>query len=307
MRQLNEVYFAKDGGITETSAAHLCAVAAQVKTKCEEFTNSVNFINTTVISIISQNHPIPTKKGMDINQLLSLKDNLKILSELNAFIAWFAEARKEIESYKKEYLSMNIRDYCEMKGIEYPEEPEQEHDYTPIPRLEDMIAEMDIKERQVYLALEAKAAVYGKFIHPGEPMDRARKSAHTVTNNPNRTEGSGQDMVIYQSTTSVAPEEIDNLYNQLQVEYRETEQKLNSIKSDLQKRLTAKKLELESKKRQKNIQYQDVYNEYRKKYDAISSEFTDFLTKETERLSKIRFAIPDSLKSTYEYLNTLGK
>ena len=307
MRQLNEVYFAKAGGITETSAAHLCAVAAQVKTKCEEIINNVNFINTAVISIISQNKPIPTKKGMTTNQLLSLKDNLKTISELNAFIAWFAEARKEIESYKKEYLSMTVRDYCEMKGMEYPEEPEQERDYTPIPKLEDVIAEMDIKERQVYLALEAKAAVYGKFIHPGEPMDIARKSAHTVTNNPNRTEGSGQDMVIYQSTTSVDPAEIDDLYNQLQVEYRETEQMLNSIKSDLQKRLTAKKLELESKKRQKNIQYQDIYNEYRQKYDAINSDFTDFLTKETERLSKIRFAIPENLKSMYEYLNTLGK
>ena len=140
-------------------------------------------------------------------------------------------------------------------------------------------------------------------------MDKARKSAHTVTNNPNTTEGSGQDMVIYHSTTSVALEEIDDLYNQLQVEYREAEQKLNSIKSDLQKKLTAKKLELESKKRQKNIQYQDIYNEYRKKYDAINSDFTDFLTKEIEQLSKIRFAIPENLhlQSMYKFLNTLGK
>ena len=111
MRQLNEVYFTKTGGITETSAA-------QVKTKCEEIINNVNFINTVVISIISQNKPIPTKKGMTTNQLLSLKDNLKTISKLNAFIAWFAEARKEIESYKKEYLSMTIRDYCEMKGTQ---------------------------------------------------------------------------------------------------------------------------------------------------------------------------------------------
>jgi uncharacterized protein (DUF927 family) len=306
MRKLNEVYFAKDGeyGLTETQASHLCALAAQIKEEHEATLNNVNFVNTEMSIVGEQGEHVVDAGYTDLS---IIEKALAKVSSMNAFISWFAEARKELESYRAEQTRYNLAEWCENMVKKYPDNPTNHVNDVEMSTYEDIVKEMSIKDRQTYLALEAKSAVYGKFIHPRNPMEIARNKVHKVAKAPYSKEGSGRDTLIYHYIPSVSMVDVDDLFNKLQAEYRETEQKLNHMKSDLRKKLTARNLEENNKKQDALAKFRDDYEKYSQTLSQLTAEYNKWLVEENERIAKFRLAVPEKLADTEKYLKNLGK
>lgn len=306
MTQLNKVFYAEEGTkITLTSAAHLCAIAAQEKEKYN--LSRISFVNTTISVIGSGKDELPTEKGITDENLPSITESLKQVSKLNVFIAWFAEARKNLEAYEASIPS-NWEQWLREQGRESEcgKDPTFKNNF-PEPTFEDMIEELDVKQRQRYLALEAKSACLGKFIHQDEPFDKARKRLHTIINEEYDTRGNGRDTVVSHYLPSVEVEKVDKLFEQIQNEYRQTEQQLNSIKSDLKKKLLLRKNEIAAQKTEALNKYQEEHANFLVKLQRIQAEYYSWKENELAKIAKLKFTVPNELMDTYEYLNSLGQ
>jgi hypothetical protein len=305
MKELNPVFFAKEGekSLTETSAAHLCALANQIKASDESMLNNISFVNTEMNIVGAAGSSMLTEVGISEDDLIKVSEALERVSDMNAFIAWFAEARKNLEDYKEHRMDMDINEWAEEKGIDLPTHPTNRSSNVRLSTLQDVINNMNIKDRLTYLSLEAKAAVFGKFIHPDRPMELARKAMHEVYNKPYATVGQGRDTLIYHYIASINPKKVDEQFNQLQRDYRSVEQSLNHIKSDLRKKLQELNIKENNEKRNLNREYEVAVDEYNKIVNEYCLQYNEWKQEEQARLSKIKFAIPNALAKTVEYLN----
>lgn len=224
---------------------------------------------------------------------------------MNAFISWFAEAREVLENFRKMINIINIDSWMRASGIENPEKPELTSSEVKSSTLDDMIAELSVKDRQTYLALEAKASVYGKFIHPDQPMDKARNRMHEVVSKPYVSEGRGRDTIIYHHVPSIDTEIVDAEFNKLQAEYRKIEQQLNHMKSDLRKKLNIRNTEENNERNLRLRKYKEERAAYDNKMRELTLQYNQWVLDENAKISKIKFIIPDNLKETYTYLESL--
>ena len=299
------VFFAKEGerGINETSAGHLCALASQVKAHYESVLKNVSFVNTTLDVVGSDAQPKRTATGMVSLDEIELA--IKEIGKMNAFIAWFSEAREKLENIRAAANNLTIYTWMEAEGIELPKEPQLRTNEVKNSQLSDIIDEMNIKDRQMYLALEAKSAVYGKFIHPGQPMDNARNRLHEILNKPYVSDGHGRDTLIYHHTPSIDSGLVDVEFNKLQAEYRKIEQQLNHMKSDLRRKLDMRRTEENNERNLKIQQYKEERTAYDNRLHELTLQFNQWQLDEQTKISKIKFIIPENLKETYEYLESL--
>jgi len=302
---MNNIYYAKEGeyGITRTQAQHLCALASHLAKECETTLNNTNFVNAKVGLIGSSNMNI-CKKGL--TDLASLTNALEIISSMNAFIAWFREADKDIQAEIDYYNKMSLNDYLEKNNIEMPE------DVTPVysPKYvteTDAINALNVKDREVYLSLEAKAAVYGKYIQDKGILTKARQIAHDRDINTISINEDGRDTIIYEYSLSVPVKDIDDYFNSLQFNYRNVEQQLNHMKSDL-------KAWVDAKNREISDEYQKLLDEVNAKREArvsevekLRAEFKKFRDAKITELSKYRLRVPEALQATEKMLRNLGK
>ena len=268
--EYKSVFFAKEGekGLNETSASHLCALASQVKARYESVLKNVSFVDSFIDVVGSDANPKQTNIGMKSIEIID--EAIKEIGKLNAFISWFAEAREVLENIRKTTNRIDLYSWMEASGIEKPEEPVLTSSEVKNSTLDSIINELSVKDRQMYLALEAKASVYGKFIHPDQPMDRARNRMHEVVSKPYVSEGRGRDTIIYHHVPSIDTELVDAEFNKLQAEYRKIEQQLNHMKSDLRKKLSIRNTE---ENNERNLRLQK-YKEERAAYDNKMCELT---------------------------------
>ena len=303
--EYKSVFFAKEGekGLNETSASHLCALASQVKAHHESILKNVGFIDSFIDVVGSDASPKQTDIGM--KSIEEIDEAIKEIGKMNAFISWFAEARELLENFRKMINITNIDSWMKASGIERPEKPELTSSEVKNSTLDDMIAELSIKDRQMYLALEAKASVYGKFIHPDQPMDRARNRMHEVVSKPYVSEGRGRDTIIYHHVPSIDTELVDAEFNKLQAEYRKVEQQLNHMKSDLRKKLNIRNTEENNERNLRLRKYKEERAAYDNKMRELTLQFNQWVLDENAKISKIKFIIPDNLKETYTYLESL--
>ena len=157
--EYNSVFFAKEGekGLNETSASHLCALASQVKARYESVLKNVGFIDSFIDVVGSDASPKQTNIGM--KSVEEIDEAIEEIGKMNAFISWFAEARELLEKIRKKVDGTTVYSWMEASGIEKPEKPELTSDEVENSTLNDIINELSIKDRQMYLALEAKASV----------------------------------------------------------------------------------------------------------------------------------------------------
>lgn len=303
--EYNSVFFAKEGekGLNETSASHLCALASQVKEHHESILKNVSFINSFIDVVGSDAKPKQTNIGM--MYIDDIDAAIKEISRMNAFISWFAEAREILENIRKMVNKVDLYSWLEASGIEKPEEPILTSSEVKNSTLDDMIAELSVKDRQMYLALEAKASVYGKFIHPNQPMDKARNRMHEVVSKPYVSDGRGRDTIIYHHVPSIDTELVDAEFNKLQAEYRKIEQQLNHMKSDLRKKLRIRNTEENNERNLRLQKYKEERAAYDNKMHELTLQFNQWMLDENTKISKIKFVIPDNLKETYTYLESL--
>jgi len=301
------VFFAPEGekGLNLTSAAHLCALASQLKAQDEAKLRNISFVNTH-LSIVGSEGENTTNVGYTSAELETIPEILSHISEMNEFISWFAEARKALENYKRERENISMEQWAKEEGIVIPDYPDNSCLQVPPTTLEDVIAELNIKERQEYLSLEARSAVLGKFIHPDQPYEHARAEMHNVATKPYETCGNGRDTLIYHHEISVDIKAVDDLFNRLQRDYRRTEQSLNHMKADLRKKLEAKHLEETQRRQEVSQEYKERLDAYHHEYRKIFIKYEQWQEDEQVRLSKIKLAIPEALVSTVDKLNHLA-
>lgn len=304
LKMKDSVFFAKDNdkGLTETSSAHLCAVAAQVKAHYEETLNNVNFVNSYMDVIGAAS--LLKQTGIGMTSLDAIDEAIDVICKMNSFISWFAEGRNAIEAERHYINSMNINKWVADFNKTKPELPAKvEHGSEPT--MDDMIASLSIGDRQKYLTLEAKAAVYGQFIHKGKPMDVARKAMFNAVSVPYSTIGTGSETIIKHVEPSIETNIVDAEFNKLQFEYRNIEKELNQMKAMLRDKLNKAKNEYYTNKELDNAAFEAELSKYNSDMMQLRDDMAAWQNAALTELSKVRIVLPHNLEDTYQYLSNL--
>ena len=291
------VFLTKSGGITSTSANTLANWAKNEAFAATVELASLTFINTRVELINGENAKtvgIGSKDPARVGQLIEK------IAKLNSFSAWMREGIKAKEKLLEDLKDLDVEDYAELKGIEVPEAP----DYPEKVVTQDVLDEMDVKKRNNYLRLEAFAAAYGKYVHSTSEstgaVARARNELVEKIARPSKIEGSGRDSVIYSYTPSAPQADVEAMFDALQETQRSYEQQLNAIKYSIDSEVNKRNAEALE-------EYHRALAAYNEEMKALRAALQEYQIRERERIGRLKIVVPDDLKDTYEYLNSLGK
>ena len=290
------VFLTKAGGITSTSANTLANWAKNEAFAATIELASLTFVNTRIELINGEN---PKTVGIGAKDTARVGTLIEKIAQLNSFSAWMREGIKAKEKLLRELDNLDVEKYAELKGIELPEEP----DYPSRVGTEDILDEMDVKKRNNYLRLEAFAAAYGKYVHSTSDstgaIARARNELAEKIIRPTKVEGSGRDCVLYSYSPSAPMDEVEAMFNALQETQRSYEQQLNAIKYSI-----------ESEVNKRNAKAHGEYNQalatFHGEMKALGEALNEYKIKERERIGRLKIVVPNELKETYEYLNSLG-
>ena len=298
---MNNVYFSNEG-MTSTAANFYANIAKELQNAATERLNSVKFFKTSV-AVIGSNDKQLMEAGND--SLDFIPNDLKTLAEMNAFCAWVREAIKEKESQLVTVNRGSIETWANAMGIELPVMPEYPRD-PKIPSETDVINSWDINKRNKYLRLEAFASTIGKYIHPDGAYSKARKKAHTAINNPITKEGTGRDMILYYTESSVDIKSVDDMFMMLQDQYRGYEQELNQMKAEIKDTVNDLTREIYDAHAKEYDKYKELSRAYNTAWGDLRTQFTTWRTNQLERISKLKITIPNALKDTFNKIKEIA-
>lgn len=291
--ETNSVFFGEKG-LTTTSAQHIKDMAGHMNENLKEQLNGIRFVTDEVKLLGSQSKEV-LAKGWDATQLEQVENILDTIAQTQSLQAWLGEAIKV-----KNMLSLHIQNYDFTtwrtdNGLELPEIK-----YVELLTEAEWLDSLDIKTRNRYLTLQTTCAVYGQFIHPQMPMDKAKKFLQTCLNEPVKVTGSGRDSLVYYFTPSVDQTKVNEVYYQLQAIHRAAQAEFNKLKHEYE--IAADEY------RQKQI---DANGVIKIQISALMDEYVNRYQKEhqemTVKIRGLKIQIPDHLKDIYETVNKLGK
>ena len=289
---MDKVFFS-ESGLTSTSANHIANLAKELVQSVEKEVNNISLINSYVTLIGSNEKNLLSVGWKDLE---SLPSKMELLGQAHALMAWLREAIKAREAMLKEVEYMSIGDWAEQYDIQLPVAPKERHN----PTREERIASLNIKERNRYYTLQARAAVLGKYIHPDGSFSKARANMMDKALNPNQVVGDGRDTLLYSYKPSCDKEVVEDMFFKLQAEHRSIQAELNGILHKIDEDMRAEALEI-------SHEFQVAIEEYNHQFNAKQAEFSEFLKKETSRRMAFKIAIPNGLQAIYETVNNLGK
>lgn len=298
---MNNVYFSNEG-MTSTTANYYANIAKEMQNAATERLNNVKFFNTSV-AVIGSNERQLMSEGTQY--LGFIESDLNVLAALNAFCAWVREAIKEKENQSNEVNKVTIENWAKLNGIELPISPTLSADSENITE-QDVMNSWDINKRNKYLKLEAFAATFGKYIHVDGAYSKARKKAHTALNNPITKEGTGRDMVLYYTESSVPIEQVDELFLSLQDQYRSYEKELNHMKAELKETANLLNVKARDEYLLAVEEYRALQQVHHAKWTELRTQFANWRTQELERISKLKITVPDSLKDIFKKIKEAG-
>lgn len=290
---MESTYLTTGKGLTSTSAQHLCNVAKESIRQQESKLNNLSFLDCSV-ELISSSDKKQTQFGT--TDLLFIPVYLNEIAGMYAFCAWMREAIKFKEDLLSKARNINYSEYAEKFNITIPEHPGAEKSVTE----QDIINEMNVKERNTYLELEAKASTLGKYIHPDGEVSHARQMLLKRISEPCVVKGDGRDTVVYTYTPSVESEDVETLYLELQNKHREVNKQLNAMKYKIKEEVNNRNAKL-------SREYLKKLDEYSAAISKLRTEATQYSLKEIERISALKIIVPEKLQHTFEYLENLGK
>ena len=232
--------------------------------------------------------------GYDENMLNQVRPILEEIASMNAFCAWMREAVKAKDKELKRAANLTFEEWCTSQKVAIPSNPSYPKETTEA----DIIAQMNIKERNRYLQLEAVAATIGKYIHPGGQFSSAREELQNGIMKPYSTDGNGKDTLIYAHVPSVDPQKVENVFFELQKWHRQNERELNKMKFAIKKQ--AEKQTLEN-----THQFKQELEHEKQCRMTLFTQYKEWQLKEQERLSKLKINVPEVLQEIYERLNRL--
>lgn len=301
------VFFAPEGakGLNETSATKLAAIASNLKTKAEAVLNNASFLNVKV-AIVGSGEQLDYGTGMSADKLTSLADTCHRIGEYNGFISWLREAQKALEENRRAVSRLTMDDWAKATGTTIPKCPDFSATVSPV-SLNDIIEEMSVKERAEYLALEAKSAQMGKFIHPDGPFDNARNELHKRINAKHKADGKGRDMLIYSYSPSVSTIDVDEVFEKIQRQYQNYESSLNHIKSDLRKKLDKRNSEINAQIALELREFKEKRAAYDQQMRELTVQYSQWLQDKVAEAAKVKIAIPECYEELLKELYNVGK
>lgn len=291
--ETNSVFFGEKG-LTSTSAQHIKDMAGHMNENLKEQLNGIRFVMEEVKLLGSQSKELLVK-GWDAAQLEQVENVLDTIAQAQSLQAWLGEAIRVKNMLSEHIQQYNFRTWMADNGLEWPQIKR-----VDVLTEEEWLNSLDIKTRNRYLTLQTICAVYGQFIHPKMPMDKAKKYLQTRINEPVEVTGSGRDSLIYYFTPSVDLSKVDDVYYQLQAKHRAAQAELNKLKHEYE--LAADEY------RQKQIDANEVI---KAQSDALMAKYLNQYQQEhlemSEKIRGLKIQIPDHLKDIYETVNKLGK
>lgn len=294
MEKVSEIFFSEHG-LTSTSASHLADLAQEVIAGNEAKLKNMTFVTTKADIVGSASESGKTIcVGYDENMLEQVYPLLEDIASMNAFCAWMREAVKAKDKELKQIANFTFEEWCTLQGVETPSSPSYPKEMAE----EDIITQMNIKERNRYLQLEAVAATIGKYIHPGGQFSSAREELQNGIMKPYSTNGNGKDTLIYAHVPSVDPQKVEDVFFELQKWHRQNERELNKMKFAIKKQVEKQTIE--------NIHRFKQELECEKQcHLRLYTQYKEWQLKEQERISKLKIIVPEALQSTYEQLSRL--
>ena len=291
--ETNSVFFGEKG-LTSTSAQHIKDMAGHMNENLKEQLNGIRFVMEEAKLLGSQSKELLVK-GWDAAQLDQVENILDTIAQVQSLQAWLGEAIKVKNTLSLHIQSYDFRTWMADNGLELPST-----NFVELLTEAEWLNSLDIKTRNRYLTLQTTCAVYGQFIHPKMPMDKAKKYLQTRLNEPVEVTGSGRDSLVYYFTPSVEQTLVDEVYYKLQAKHRAAQAEFNKLKHEYE--IAADEY------RQKQI---DANEEIRTQSNALMKEYLNQYQQEHQEMAvKIRglkIQIPDHLKDIYETVNKLGK
>lgn len=290
-----DLTFFAEKGLTSTSANHIANLAKEYVQAQEQELENVEFFNS-YLTIIGSDKEQRVQRGWDSDQIKGIAQRLRHISLANSLIAWLREAIKTRQKMLLEVQRMELADYCKAKDLKVPEEPERKQDMTR----EEYLATMTVKDRARILSLEAKAAAFGKHIHPDGHLSEARKQYMKIMCQEAEIDGSGRDTILYRHEPSVKLDDMEACFFALQSEYRKAQAELNGYNHQIDEALRADK---EHKQGEYNVANADYLVEIAK----LEKDFALYRDEESRRISRMKITIPNDLKEIYDVVANLGK
>ena len=291
--ETNSVFFGEKG-LTSTSAQHIKDMAGHMNENLKEQLNGIRFVTDEVKLLGSQSKEI-LAKGWDVTQLEQVENILDTIAQTQSLQAWLGEAIRV-----KNILSQGIKNYSFRTWMIDNELELPETKAVKVLTEEEWLNSLDIKTRNRYLTLQTICAVYGQFIHPKMPMDKAKKYLQTRLNEPVEVTGSGRDSLVYYFTPSVEQSKVDEVYYQLQAKHRTAQAEFNKLKHEYEVALDEYRQKQIDANEEIQAQSNTLMNEYLNQYQKEHQEMTI-------KIRGLKIQIPDHLKDIYETVNKLGK
>lgn len=287
----DNIYFSSEG-LTSTSANFIANQAKEMVQSLQEKLDATNFLNEEIGLIGGK--LTPTKKG--VTSLTYMQEHLDKIVQAHSLIAWLREALKAKENLKKEVTSLTLENWAKQNDKVYPERPVEEEPITK----DDILSTWTVKDRNHYLALEAKVSAYGKFLHPNGTFSKTRKALKEKENNPTSYQENGRDTIILTYTPSISPSEVDTEFFHLQSIWRKAQAELNAYEHKIQ-------LLIDKDENEKNSKYSKDCAYYQRVIGTLTAEHKEWRTKETQKIASFKIIIPHDLETIYNEVVSLTK
>ena len=286
----NNVFFAENG-LTSTSANHVANLAKEYVQDIESRLANIKLYRSEVALIGTEGANL-----LSDGELRMVESSLTTITEAKSLIAWLREAIKARSGAIQEAEDITIEDWAAKQGITLPEYPKRADSVTE----SDVIASLNIKERNRIFALQTKAATFGKYVHPDGNFARARRDLLKKRSEQNSIEGSGRDALLYHYTPTCDAETVESVFFALQKMHRETQAELNKIQHEIQEKVRSENMKSLSI-------YTTALNSYKIEMEQYQARFQRDKQEILKGLAELKIVIPNELKGIYEKVNKLGK
>lgn len=298
--QKDLVFFKKEGeegvALTSTSANHIANLAKEYIQGVETQLNNICFFNAEVALVGNVGGASTIQTGVLPEALGNLQSMLEGVVQAKSLIAWLREAIKAKENLMKGLQTVSLEDWCKENGIVKPETPNYGHILTEV----EYYASLPIKERNRYYQLETEAAVFGKYIHPDGHLSDARKELEDKLQHPHKVDGKGRDALIYTYTPTVVVAEVDNVFFELQKKHREVQAQLNAMKYSCEQAINESINKV-------NTEYMTASQKCQAELKDVLGAFKTWKDEKSQKYSKLKIVVPNSLLGIYNTINSLGK
>ena len=289
-------------GLTMTSATYIKNLAKERVREAQTFLTSVQFYNET-LKIIGEDNSVLVKKGISSEDIMAISAKISVVAECNALNAYLGEAIKELESLMKQAKVWEDAEMREAIKALRAADNSRPPVCPPYPTEYDIMCTWSIGEQQKYLALQAKCAVLGKLIHEDRPIGAARQALLNVLNNPILVEKNGRDTLITEYTPSVTPEEVDELYFNLQNDHRSAQAEFNGMEQRIKDAIQKETLRIDEEHKKAFADWCETSAKVKEMEERLRIHEKEVREQKLAEVSELKIVIPHKLYGIYSLLN----